>query len=258
MYLGHGHIAERPLVLPAKARADVVHVGEKDELVGIAVVAKELGGVVLLDDGGNAHVAALVVGVPDDGDASSATGDDDEVVVEEVEDALRLHDAPGTRAGHHASVATTVIDEPEVGMLRRLGVRLRLGEMRADLLGRVDERGIVGLHLDLRDDGGHVPFLLALVHFGADGLLEVVTDIALRHRPALWQIDDGNVLVNGCGDAKGTLDHEELLIAAGRLLGVERELLTIIGRRVEAEAVPVATVHGLLHLGLAVLHAQTP
>ena len=95
-------------------------------------------------------------------------------------------------------------------MLRRLGVRLRLGEMRADLLGRVDERGIVGLHLDLRDDGGHVPFLLALVHFGADGLLEVVTDIALRHRPALWQIDDGNVLVNGCGDAKGTLDHVDL------------------------------------------------
>ena len=80
--------------------------------------------------------------------------------------------------------------------------------MRANLLGRIGERGVIGLHLDLRDDGGHVPFLITLVHLGADGLLEVVANVALRHRSALGQVDDGDVLVIGCGDAKGALDHD--------------------------------------------------
>ena len=49
------------------------------------------------------------------------------------------------------------------------------------------------------------------------------------------------------------LVHEELAVAAGRLLAVQREVG--LRRRVEAEEVPVAAVHGLLHLGLAVRHA---
>ena len=118
MDLRYGHVTERPLVLPAKTRADIVHVGEKDKLIGIAVVAKELGGVVLLDDGRNAHITALIIRVSNDRNASPTAGDDDEVVVEEVEDALELYDAPRPRTGDHASETTAVVDEPEVGMLR--------------------------------------------------------------------------------------------------------------------------------------------
>jgi hypothetical protein len=51
------------------------------------------------------------------------------------------------------------------------------------------------------------------------------------------------------------LVHEELLVAAGGRLAVQRELLAALGGGVEAEHVPVAAVDSLLHFLLAVGHA---
>ena len=50
------------------------------------------------------------------------------------------------------------------------------------------------------------------------------------------------------------LVHQELLIAAGRGLGVQGELL-VAAVGIVAEQVPVAAVHGFLHFLLAVHHA---
>ena len=95
-------------------------------------------------------------------------------------------------------------------MLGGLGLRLLLGEVRPDLLGGVGERGIVGLDLDLRDDGGDVTPAPMLVQLGAESLLQVVADVALRHGPALGKVHDGNRGIVGRGDAKGALHHVDL------------------------------------------------
>ena len=131
--------------------------GQQEQNVGGAVLGEELAAHVLVDDGGNALVAALVVVVADDGNAAATAGDDDELVVEEVEDGVGLDDLLGLRGSHNATPAAAgVLNERHVRILRHDLLGLLLGVEGADRLGRVDERGIVGIALDLGDDGGGV------------------------------------------------------------------------------------------------------
>ncbi len=93
-----------------------------------------------------------------------------------------------------------------------------------------------------------------------DGLFVVQVDeleqvlVALLGVLFVLREQDSGALRELAGQTAVTgLVHQELLIAAGRCLGVERELL--LGGRVEAEHVPVTAVDSLLHFLLAVGHA---
>jgi len=89
--------ARVPLVLLAEVDGDAVDGGEQHELVGVAVLAEQRRRHVLVDDGGDPLVATKIIGVAYHGDAAPAARDDDELVVEEVQDRVRLHDAPWAR-----------------------------------------------------------------------------------------------------------------------------------------------------------------
>ena len=203
------------LVGLAEVDGNVVDGGEEDEGVGVAVLGEELAAHVLVDDGRDALVGALVGVVADDGDAAATAGDDDELVVEEVQDALVLDDLLGLGRGDDATVATAgVLDELHVGVGGLLGVSLLLGEEGADGLGGVLERGILGVDLDLGDDGGDVPALVLLVHGSADGLLQVVADVALGHGAALGEVHARDLGVGLVGEGEGLLDHADLRAVA--------------------------------------------
>ena len=185
--------------------------GEKDEHVGVAVLAEKRAGHVLVDDRRNALVAAVVVGVTYHGDATAAAGDDDELVVEQVEDRVGLDDAAGARARDHAAIASAgVLDELEGRVLLGLRLSLLLREEGADGLGGVLEARVIGVDLDLGHDGCHVPLPARLVHLRAEPLLEVVADIALAHGAALGKVHDGNLGVLRGGDGERLLDHAHL------------------------------------------------
>ena len=131
-------------------------------------------------------------------------------------------------------------------MLGGLGLSLLLGEVRADLLGGIGERGIVGLDLDLRDDGGDVTPAPMLVQLGAEGLLQVVADVALRHGPALGEVHDGDRGVIGRRDAERTLHHvdlgsvavsdDDLVVGVDGLEEPRRDLANAVELTVEAVA----------------------
>ena len=61
-----------------------------------------------------------------------------------------------------------------------------------------------------------MPALVGLVHGNADGLLQVVADVALAHGAALGQVDLGVLGVDAVGGGEGVLDHADLrAIAVG-------------------------------------------
>ena len=100
-------------------------------------------------------------------------------------------------------------------------------------------RGILPLHLV------HLDHALELLVAGF-GLLLVLSEEFL------------GALGEGAGQAGVTgLVHQELLIAACGRLGVQSEGILALRLQggVKAEHIPVAALHGLLHLGLAVGHA---
>ena len=100
-------------------------------------------------------------------------------------------------------------------MLGELGVGLLLGHEGADGLGGVLEAGVVGVDLDLGDHGGDVPTLEVAVHGHAEGLLQVVADVALAHGAALGEVDLGELLgVDLVGGGEGVLDHADLRAVA--------------------------------------------
>ena len=146
--------------------------GQQDERVGVAVLGEQLAAHVLVDDGGDALVGPLVPIVAHHGDAAPTAGDDDELVIKEVQDTLVLDYLLGVGRGDDTSPTPTgVLDEGHVRMRGHLGVCLFFGEKGADGLCGILERWVIGIHLDLGDDGRDVPALVLLVHGRADGLL---------------------------------------------------------------------------------------
>ena len=233
-----GEVLELLLVGLAKVDGDVLDGGQQKQDVGVAVLGQQLAAQVLVDDGGNALVAALVLVVADDGDAAAAAGDDDELVVEQVEDGVGLDDLLGIGGGDDATPAAAgILDEDLGGILGHELLGLLLGVEGADRLGRVLERGIVGIALDLGDDGGGVPTLVALVHLAADALLQVIADVALGHGAALGQRHLGGA--DGVvGGGEGVLDHADLrAVAVG-----DDDLVALLD---EAEEGMGGVAHGL-------------
>ena len=212
--------------------------GQQEQNVGVAVLGQQLAAQVLVDDGGNALVAALVLVVADDGDAAATAGDDDELVVEQVEDGVSLDDLLGIGGSDDATPAAAgILDEDLGGILGHELLGLLLGVEGADRLGRVLERGIIRVALDLGDDGGGVPTLIALVHLAADALLQVITNVALGHGAALGQRHLGGT--DGIvGSGEGVLDHADLrAVAVG-----DDDLVTLLDETKESVG---GVAHGL-------------
>ena len=209
-----GELLELLLVGLAEVDGHVLDGREQEQDVGGAVLGEQLAAQVLVDDGGHALVAALVRVVAHDGDSAAAAGDDDELVVEQVEDGVGLDDLLGLGGRHDAAPsAAGVLDEGHLGVLGHDLPCLLLGVERADGLGGVLERGVVGVALDLGDDGGGVPALVAAVHLAADALLQMVADVALGHGAALGQVHGGGA--DGVvGGGEGVLDHADLRAVA--------------------------------------------
>ena len=233
-----GEVLELLLVGLAEVDGDVLNGGQQKQDVGVAVLGQQLAAQVLVDDGGNALVAALVLVVADDGDAAATAGDDDELVVEQVEDGVGLDDLLGIGGGDDATPAAAgILDEDLGGILGHELLGLLLGIEGADRLGRVLERGIIRVALDLGDDGGGVPTLIALVHLAADALLQVIADVALGHGAALGQRHLGGA--DGVvGSGEGVLDHADLrAVAVG-----DDDLVALLD---EAEESVGGVAHGL-------------
>ena len=135
-------------------------------------------------------------------------------VVEQVEDGVGLDDLLGIGGSDDATPAAAgILDEDLGGILGHELLGLFLGVEGADRLGRVLERGIIRVALDLGDDGGGVPTLIALVHLAADALLQVITNVALGHGAALGQRHLGGT--DGIvGSGEGVLDHADLRAVA--------------------------------------------
>ncbi len=209
-----GEVLELLLVGLAEVDGDMLDGGQQEQDVGVAILGQQLAAQVLVDDGGNALVATLVLVVADDGDAAATAGDDDELVVEQVEDGVSLDDLLGIGGGDDATPAAAgILDEDLGGILGHELLGLLLGVEGADRLGRVLERGVVGIALDLGDDGCGVPALIALVHLAADALLQVIADVALGHGAALGQRHLGGA--DGVvGGGEGVLDHADLRAVA--------------------------------------------
>lgn len=209
-----GELLELLLVGLAKVDGHVLDGGQQEQNVGGAVLSKQLATHVLVNNRGDALVAALVLVVANHGDAAATAGDDDELVVEQVQDGIGLDDLLGLRGGHDAAPTTAgVLDEGHLGVLGHDLAGLLLGVERADRLGGVRERGIIGVALDLGDDGGGVPALVTLVHLAADALLQVVANVALGHGAALGQIH-GRGADGVVRRGEGVLNHADLRAVA--------------------------------------------
>lgn len=240
-----GELLELLLVGLAEVDSHVLNGSQQEQDVGGAVLSKQLATHVLVDNRGDALVATLVLIVADHGDAAATAGDNDELVVEQVQDGIGLDDLLGLRGGHDATpTAAGILDEGHLGVLGHDLAGLLLGVERADRLGGVRERGVVGVALDLGDDGGGMPALVALVHLAADALLQVVANIALGHGAALGQIH-GRGADGVVRRGESVLDHTDLrAVAVGdddlvalldqaqqRMRGVV-DLLDLLGRGV--------------------------
>ena len=112
-----GEVLELLLVGLAEVDGDMLNGGQQEQNVGVAVLGQQLAARVLVDDGRNALVAALVLVVADDGDAAATAGDDDELVVEQVEDGVSLDDLLGigeatTRRQPRPESSTKTLEDP--------------------------------------------------------------------------------------------------------------------------------------------------
>ena len=233
-----GDVLELLLVGLAEVDGDVLDGGQQEQDVGVAVLGQQLAAQVLVDDGGDALVATLVLVVADDGDAAATAGDDDELVVEQVEDGVSLDDLLGIGGSDDAAPAAAgILDEDLGGVLGHELLGLLLGVEGADGLGRVLERGVVGVALDLGDDGGGMPTLIALVHLATNALLQVIANVALGHGAALGQRHLGGA--DGVvGSGEGVLDHADLrAVAVG-----DDDLVALLD---EAEEGVGGVAHGL-------------
>ena len=100
---GGGQIVQPLLVGLVEVDSHLLHGGEDDEHIGVQLLGQQLGGEVLVDDGGRALQVVMLGTV--DGDAAAAAADDDVAAVAEGADGAQLHNLLGLGGGHIAAPA---------------------------------------------------------------------------------------------------------------------------------------------------------
>ena len=199
------------LVGLAEVDGDLFNGRQDDEHIRVEELGELGGGKVLINDGGRADKLAVTA---HDGDATASDRDDDRTVVDERLDSVLFNDVDRLGGGNDLTVATAGILDHGVAFFGGDAVGGLLVVERADGLGGVLEGGVSLIDEHLRDDGGNVLVHLAGGKLVADGVLQVVTDVALAHRAALGE---GHVGLDGpClgGGGHAEVDHADLWAVA--------------------------------------------
>ena len=130
--------------------------------------------------------------------------------VEQGLDGLGLHDVKGLGGGDHLAIAPAGVLHHGIALFGGDAVGGLLVIEGAHGLGGILEGGVVLGHHGLGDDGGHGLPDAPGGQLVADGLLQVIADIALGHGAALGE---GHVSLDGAGLGGGgqaQVDHTHL------------------------------------------------
>ena len=150
----------------------------------------------------------------DDGDAAAADGDDDDASANQIIDDVLLDDVHRLRGGNDLAIAAaSVLDH---------GVALFCGDLfcrgfvveGTDGLRRILEGRVVLVDQDLGDDRRDVLLQAAGSQLVADGVLQMVADVALAHRAAFRE---GHLRLDGASfrcRAHAQVDHTNLRAVA--------------------------------------------
>ena len=167
------------------------------------------------------------------------------------------------RRGLGEATTAGVLDEVIAAVALEL-LGLALGHEGADGLGGVLERGVCGVDLDLGEDGGHAARDAAALHLLAQGVLQVVADVALAHgatdgqraRDVLLRVGAGE-LGHGVGNHAHlravAVDDDDLVAlldevndGAGGVLDRLHLLRKVLAKGVSAEGDDDALAHGAI------------
>ena len=195
----------------AEVDGHLLHGGEDDEHIGVQQLRQLGGGEILVDDGGRAYQTAVAA---HHGDTAAAYGDDHGAAVHQRPDGILLDDIHGLGGGDHLTPATTGVLHHGAATLGHDAVGGHLVIEGADGLGGVLEGRVVFIHQHLRDYGGHVLPEATGGQLIADGILQMVTDIALTHGATLRE---GHIRLDGAGLGGGRepqIDHAHLRAVA--------------------------------------------
>ena len=89
-------------------------------------------------------------------------------------------------------------------------------EELTDWLCGVIKTWIVWINLNLGYHCCNMPTLIRFMHCNAQTLLQVITNITLRHSSAFWEIHRGDGIVSSMSSCKCLLDHANLRAIAVR------------------------------------------
>ena len=164
-----------------------VGIGEDQQGIGLDLARQQSGGEVFVDHCLN---PAIAVGVFHHRHAAAAVADHQVVALDKRRDGVALNDALRLWRGHHAAEIAAVGPE-HPAFLRGQRFCLRFAVDRADVLGRVAEGRVGGVHLHLSEQDAH----LALGQAVFQRLLEHVADHPLAFRAENVQRIRGNFVV---------------------------------------------------------------
>src|SRR3954463_15766982 len=197
-------------------------VGEDQQDLGVHLAPQDRRGEILVDD-------PLLTDQPrpllDHRHAAAPGRDHDDAVGDQLADHGRLDDRVRLRARNDPAPSTVRIGLDRPPPLLLPPARLRLGEVRADVLRRVAERRVLWPYAGEREDRRDRPFRPPLEEDVADGDLQQVADLALalgaadvqRHRMHL--LGRGLLLQQDPADLRPIAVRHDAPPAVGRDVG---------------------------------------
>ena len=157
---------------------------------------------------------SITAGVPavtaHHGDTAAAGGDNDVAGVKQSLDGGLLHDIHGLGGGDHLAIAAAGVLHHGIAPLGGNALGGLLVVEGAHGLGGMLEGGVILGHQGLGHHGGHALADAPGGQLVADGVLQVIADIALAHGAALGE---GHVALDGAGLGGGgqaQVDHAHL------------------------------------------------
>ena len=159
---------------------NLFHAGQDDELIRLQVAGQLSGDAVLLDHGGSALQSMLL---RDNGDPAASAGDDHLICVRQRADGIDLQNINGLGRGHDPAEALSRFFHNIVPLfLFGLGILSR--HVTADDLGGLIKGLVVGIHRHLRQDRADRLGNTPAQQLRAQGILDIISHIALAHGAA--------------------------------------------------------------------------
>ena len=185
---------------------------QDDEVIGVEVFGQAFAGEILVDDGAGPFE---VVAVTHDGNTAAATGDDQLSRFDEGVDGADFDDFLGQRRSDDAAPAPAGVFLDDVAVFFGGVFRLFFSHEMANRFRRILESRVFRVDADLGDHGsdGNVEDV-AVVHFFAQGILQVIADVSLAHGDADRQRRVGLVRIFPAQGGHGVVDHADLRAVA--------------------------------------------